>query len=446
MQKRKLISLAALIALCFVMTACGTKKTQETPEPSAQISVDQQTGSVTAVLHSGEVSKLDEIENLKEADLRGSECFEEIYEWSKAHPTVAVFYDVTLPDGTVVENRTSSLDLSSLGSAQVDEAISAMKCLPKLVKVELGAQRADLGISDVKKLQDALPNVRFNYAFTVYGQSVTTNDTQLNLYHVPVEDECAAAYEAMSIMPKLEYVDMDSCGASNEAIAALRDAFPDVKVVWRVWFGNNYSVRTDVEKILASKPSVGGMLYEGNCESLMYCTECKYLDIGHNEDLGTIDFVAYMPKLEVAVLAMASWTDCSPLANCKNLEYLEIQTNPLSDLTPLSGLTKLRHLNICNTSVMDITPLYSLTGLERLWIGGWTGVPYEQIEEIQSLMPNCEVNWQAGDPTEGRWRIVGYHEEAYMYVYHPRYTLLIQQFGYTDKDYAFYWNDPLYAE
>ena len=33
-----------------------------------------------------------------------------------------------------------------------------------------------------------------------------------------------------------------------------------------------------------------------------------------------------------------------------------------------------------------------------------------------------------------------------MYVYHPRYTLLLQQFGYTDKDYAFYWNDPLYAE
>ena len=217
-------------------------------------------------------------------------------------------------------------------------------------------------------------------------------------------------------------------------------------MVWRVWFGGSYSVRTDVEKILASKPSVGGMLYEGNCESLMYCTDCKYLDIGHNDDLGTIDFVAYMPKLEVAILAMASWTDCSPLANCKNLEYLEIQTNPLSDLTPLSGLTKLRHLNICNTSVMDITPLYSLTGLERLWIGGWTGVPYEQIEEIQSLMPNCEVNWQAGDPTEGRWRIVGYHEEAYMYVYHPRYTLLLQQFGYTDKDYAFYWNDPLYAE
>ena len=166
MQKKKFITLAAVLALCLAMTACGTKKDEEPAEPSAQITVEQDTGFVTAVLQSGEVSQLDEIENLKEADLRGSECFEEIYEWSKAHPTVAVFYDVTLPDGSVVENRTSSLDLSSLSGAQVDEAISAMKCLPKLVKVELGAQRADLGISDVKKLQDALPNVRFNYAFT----------------------------------------------------------------------------------------------------------------------------------------------------------------------------------------------------------------------------------------------------------------------------------------
>ncbi len=109
MQKKKFITLAAVLALCLVMTACGTKKAEETPEPSAQISVEQDTGSVTAVLQSGEVSRLDEIENLKEADLRGSECYEEIYEWSKAHPTVAVFYDVTLPDGAVVTGKTSSL-------------------------------------------------------------------------------------------------------------------------------------------------------------------------------------------------------------------------------------------------------------------------------------------------------------------------------------------------
>lgn len=446
MRKTNLLTVFMCLSLCLFTAACGTKKTETESAAAAQIAFDESTGSVTAVLHSGEVSSLDEIDNLREADLRGSDCYEEIYAWSQAHPSVAVFYDVTLPDGSIVENRTSSLDLSGLENSQLDEAVRAMKCLPKLTKVELGAERSELGISDVKKLQTEFPNVRFSYSFTVYGQSVTTNDTQLNLYHVPVEDECAAAYEAMAIMPKLEYVDMDSCGASNEAIAALRDAFPDVKVVWRVWFGDSYSVRTDVERILASKPSRGGALYTGNCESLMYCTDCKYLDLGHNPDMSSIDFVSYMPKLEVAILAMASWSDCSPLANCKELEYLEIQTNPITDISPLSGLTKLRHLNICNTEVSDLSPIYGLTGLERLWIGGWTGIPYEQIEEMRSIVPDCDINSTAGDPTEGRWRIVGYHEEAYMYVLHPRYTLLLEQFGYTDNDFSFYWNDPLYYE
>lgn len=51
---------------------------------------------------------------------------------------------------------------------------------------------------------------------------------------------------------------MDSCGVSDEEMAAIRDDFPDVNVVWRIWFGTGYSVRTDVEKILASQPQRAG--------------------------------------------------------------------------------------------------------------------------------------------------------------------------------------------
>ena len=56
--------------------------------------------------------------------------------------------------------------------------------------------------------------------------------------------------------------DRDYCGVSNEAMAQIRDENPNVEVVWRIWFGENYSVRTDVERILASKPTVGGMIYD----------------------------------------------------------------------------------------------------------------------------------------------------------------------------------------
>ena len=440
MSKKTMIALL-LAAVCMLLCACGGKQADLEPEEELP---DPDASEIALVLGSGEIGKLDGYTALRVADLSGSENFEEIYAWSQAHPSVVVYYDVKLPTGETVGNRVTELDLSKLTGAQTDEAIRCMSCLPKVARVELGSERSGFGFEDIRRLQEAFPQVRFSYAFTLYGHNFNITDTEIDLYHVPVDDNAEAVRQAMACMPKLTYVDLDSCGADYERLAEIRDEFPDVKVVWRVWFGDAYSVRTDVEKILASKPSVGGGLYIGNVEPLKYCTEVKYLDVGHNEDLATIDFVAYMPKLEVAILAMAKYTDLSPLANCKQLEYLEIQTTPVYDLSPLAGLTNLRHLNICNTCVQDISPCYSLTKLERFWIGGWVAVPREQVELMQQAAPDCMINTGAGDPTEGQWRYIDMNLDTYVMIMHPRYALLQEQFGYTDKDFSFWWNDPLY--
>ena len=47
-------------------------------------------------------------------------------------------------------------------------------------------------------------------------------------------------------------------------------------------------------------------------------------------------------------------------------------------------------------------------------------------------------------PTGGRWRYVDYNDKAYIFILHPRYEKLREQFGYTSADFSFYWNDPLY--
>lgn len=352
---------------------------------------------------------------------------------------------VLLPTGETVENNALSLDLSALKRSELDEAISCLKCLPMLIRADLGSERADFDLEDAAELQQALPDISFDFGFTLYGQSVNLSDSEINLSHISITDEGAAVREAMGYMPRLKYVDMDSCGLSNETMESIRDAFPDIKVVWRIWFSDAYSVRTDVERILASKPSVGGELNGEICKVLKYCTDVRYIDLGHAPDLDNIDFVTYMPNLEVAIIAMNAYTDVTPFASCPHLEYLEIQTNSISDLSPLSGLTELRHLNICNTLVTDISPLYGMTKLERLWIGALVHVPDEQIQHMQECAPNCLINTTVSDPTESAWRIIGYNDQNYVYTYHPRYMLLREQFGgYTDDAYSFSWNDPLY--
>ena len=165
---------------------------------------------------------------------------------------------------------------------------------------------------------------------------------------------------------------------------------------------------------------------------LKYCTDVKYLDLGHNI-IGDISFVASMPDLEVAVLAINYWSDATPLASCKKLEYLEVFNTFLSDLSPLAELTNLKHLNICwLENVTDITPLYGLSNLERLWIGNMTPIPQDQIDTIREKLPNCVINTTTYNPTEEGWR------EG------ERYQLLKEQFGYDEGAYSFYYLDPKY--
>ena len=449
-KPKKILRIICLAASVLLLAACGDSASSLFPAKTVKFQAGEVeiegTTELTITLESGETALLDQLPELQKADFSGSACVDEIYQWAQAHPDVEVKYIITLTDGQVLPNSTESLDLSALTDSAVSDTLQALAYLPKLSAIQLGSERSDRSWDSVRAVEEACPKASVSYTFQLYGKKFSTADTTINLSHVPVDDNGAQVKQAMACMPDLVSVDMDSCGVSNEDMAAIRDAYPDVKVVWRVWFGENYSVRTDVERILASQPSRGGMLDSSNSEALKYCTEVKYIDVGHNETLDDISFVSYMPKLEVAILAMGCWSDATPLASCTELEYLEMQTTLCTDLSPLSGLKNLRHLNVAYIADLeDISPLYSLTELERLWVGSYNKVPHEQIEQMRAAAPNCEVNDTVYvDPTGGRWRYVDYNDAAYVFILHPRYEKLREQFGYTDADFSFYWNDPLY--
>lgn len=363
-----------------------------------------------------------------------------------AYPQLELSCELSLAGGSYTLEETE-LDLSELSSADVAEASAWLSCMRALEYVDLGndAQPDRLSWEDILSLQTAAPGADFDYSFSLYGRALNLSDSAINLSHVRIDDEGALVKQVTACMKNLSSLDMDSCGVSNESMAELRDSLPNANVVWRVWFGDRYSVRTDVEKILASNPGLGGQISSASDDGLYYCTKVKYLDLGHNDDLDDLSFVSNMPDLEVAILAMGIWSDARPLADCPKLEYLELQTSALADLRPLSGLKNLKHLNICYSfSLTDISPLYELTQLERLWIGCLSPVPREQVDKMQALAPNCVINTTAFDPTSEGWRYFGTDEYGVSIV-DPRYALLRNQFEYARSDaYAYQWNDPLY--
>ena len=441
-QKQTLLCLL-LCLLLPLLAACGGRDAadvaqQEEAEDGAPVT------EVSMALARGETALLDEMPALKTADLSGSEDPAEIMRWAEAHPEVYVTYTVTLPDGSVLDNHSRSCDLSALSGKDLRAAVPLLASLPELKLAELGEQRDSVSWDDLAALREGCPALTLKYRFTLYEKDCDLSNTMLDLRGVPVAkaDGGEELRQILPLMRDLCYLDLDNSGLSNQECDALRQEYPDVKVVWRVWFGNDYCVRTDVERILASKPSVAGHITTANDEGLYYCHDVKYLDIGHNAALTDLGFIAGMPKLEVAIIAMTGATDISPLANCPELEYLEMQSMSVSDLSPLSGLTKLRHLNIAtNMALHDISPLYGLTELERLWIGCFTAVPKEQIEEMRHCAPNCTINTTVfKDPTAEQWRLDGWD-------YVMRYYILREQFGgYKDSAFSFSWNDDLYPE
>ena len=353
----------------------------------------------------------------------------------------------------------TSLDLSRLTTSQVGQAVMCLSAMPKLRQVELGSDSRTNHLSweEIAQLEAAAPNAVFHYEFTLYDKVRSLSDTVLDVNHTTLYDDGALVLRIARCMPQLETLDMDFCGVGNERMAQIRDQLPDVNVVWRIWFAGGYSVRTDVEKILASKPSEGGVVTDYEAQVLKYCTKVKYLDLGHNESLTDLSFIRYMPDLEVLIVAMNPLGDLSPLAACPHLEYIEMFFSNIYDLTPLSELHELKHLNIGMCDYLtSIEPLYGLTQLERLYIGSETPIPPEQIAHMHELAPDCEIEDKSYDTSLGDWRYkltenlkpeerAWYMKQDY-YVENlsPRFALLRQQFGYDELAYSFSWLDPLY--
>ena len=403
---------------------------------------------------------------------------------SSSCPNATVHYALSL-FGREVSLSDTELDLSSISADQVGEATSVLRSMNDIKLIHLGSEGNGLGWDSISAIHEAAPGAVLDYSFNLWGVDANLSDDYLSFSHITMNDQGESVRRVVPLMTNLETLDMDFCDVSNEAMAVIREENPSVDVIWRIWFAG-YSVRTDVERILASSIANGGEVTDQEAAKLKYCTKVKYLDLGHNKVLTDISFTRYMPDLEVAIFAINDISDISPLAECHKLEYLEINSTNVTDLTPLSDAKALRHLNIGRTvktdenlgedekrpRVTDLTPLYGLSDLERLWIGSMTagGIPIEQIEHMAEVM-HCEnlyntdgtfneycekINVTSGDPSQGTWRTTGERPnwvwEQWLITgvfndpLNERYALLREQFQYDNGVYAYSLpqNDPLY--
>ncbi len=396
-----------------------------------------------------------------------------------AAPSARAEESVRFPNGLEAAASSETLDLSDLEHGDVDAALDALGRMEKLRHVDLGADRAvtrleregtplpapalvwsedyyahqelpapeteseRLSWADIRRIVEALPEAEVEYRFHISDLRFSTLSERMDINHIRFDDEGALIREILPCMRKLKVLDMDYCGVSSEQMAEMRDAYPDVELIWRVWFGPSYdrlSVRTDVECVLAS--SVYGLSDENSGE-LRYCTKVKYLDVGHS-NIEHIDFVREMRDLEVLVVSLSDYCDLSPVTGLDKLEYFEGCNSTYQgviDLTPLSTCPNLRHINVCFLNAVEgYESLAALSGLERLWFGAATPVPQAAVEALRAALPDTTVNNTEPTGCLGTWR---YDENGANL---PRYALLREQFGYScyETNVVRVYNDPKY--
>ena len=252
------------------------------------------------------------------------------------------------------------------------------------------------------------------------------------------------SFQGLAIAPDTEVLDFDAAGiqvTDAKALAEVLDQLQGLREVrlfdspmeekdmeWlfdryypQVFFGftlqiGPHVIRTDRTAFstlhLAGKMKGDERHTSDELRPLRMCTRMKALDIGHNY-LTDVDFLYWMPEIEVLIISPNyGLTDITPVANCKNLVYLECFNTPITDLSPLAELTKLRDLNICRDSqIRDFTPLYGLPNLERVWWGS-TKVPTDQRKIILANHKGCLFK-NTYDPTDGGWRRHPHFKELY---------------------------------
>ena len=457
--------LLCVLALTLVLLA-GCQESPAETTTTAPVVTEPPVEQLAVVVTEENIGLLEQYPALKQLDLTGSTCYDAIAEYMAKHPKVEVTYTLKFgtvtvnnhetalvldpggcdyetlsanlkylnkletvsmprttysaqeivalqglyPDvvfdftmillGQELTTETTELNLSVMEPERVEEVAAKIGLFPNVAKVELmdSYGQSQLSMADVKLLQEGAPNTTFHYIFTLFGKTVATTDERVEFVKENIGNEGEEELRnALDILQGCSYLLLDDCGFDNEVLAQVREDYPNTEVVWRIHVWQR-SWLTDTDTIRAVYH-----VDDSNCEPFKYCTKTKYIDMGHNEELTDISFIAYMPDLEIVILSGSPITDLTPFEDHTQLVFLELaHCGYLKDVTPLAGCTSLANLNLSYTKVDDISSLYELP-FEQL-CAVQSKIVWKDWQAIIDLHPDCAIRYDGTQPYGTGWR------------------------------------------
>ncbi len=342
-------------------------------------------------------SVFNQFKNLKTLDLTSVAFTPDEYDHiaSQVNDSVEILWNV--PVGNVsIPSNTLKLDITS--DMMISDG-SALRYFNQLKSLNVSTIEVSPLLKEILEAARAShPDVMIACKTSVYGVEFDESTDFLDLNDIAMND-LTDLDTALSLFPNLKTVEICSCTLDNETIAALRDKYPDRKVVWMIKF-LKYRVRTDAQ-VFSTLANDGrrSVTSENVTPLFRYCTELRALDLGH-QGLTDISEISNLKKLHTLILHDNRISDISPLAELKELNFTELSANKIRDISPLVDLPNLEDVFIRDNAIKNFALFAKCKKLKRLFYN-CTVYP-STVKDIKQALPECElVNIKKA---WGKWR------------------------------------------
>lgn len=278
------------------------------------------------------------------------------------------------------------------------EEIAALADIPTLRRVDATASTE---YAALLALYEARPDceVLWNYEFEGVSYPNTTTELKVN--------ELAGLEDALRYLPALTYVDVIDTPATVEDLDRYSAIRPEAEWYWSFIF-DGFPIRTDI-RCYSSLRDIDYHRFtdEELYPMLKYCKHLKALDLGHN-DVRDLTLIGQLEELEVLILAdNPNLVDASPLANLKNLIYLEFFMNhAVEDFSFLNELTKMKDLNLCYCDyATDMDFLANMPDITFVMVK-YSGISRETVDYWQEQCPDTNFVYYDGNihSCDSGWR------------------------------------------
>ncbi len=338
--------------------------------------------------------KMAYLPNLKSVHLRRTTLApEELAAFAGTFPEVTVTYSVEM-FGSELQWNAESISLAHLVSSEVEQAAARLVMFPNLKEIKLinAAGNSNLKVADVRKFIELAPDYDYQYKFNFYGKKLDIHDEEVVMENIYIGDAGADNLRnVLAIMRDCTYMSLGDPGVSYDIMADIRDEFRhQTKLAWLVYYG---AYKGGAPRSAMSDTEVLHHVYyltDKNCDNLKYFEDVKYIDFGHNETLSRIDYIQYMPKLEMIILSGSAIKNLDAFANHQNIEFIEVAwcTN-ITDISGVQNCPNLKYLNISHTKAKDISVVHGLPLEMFMCIGGV--VDAAEKAAVQAAIPDCWI-------------------------------------------------------